>query len=505
MQGRGLMPRILLALAPTIALVNVASGLWLSATPHVLILTPDSYGYLGPSLSALSGSGFSHVYGRGFVYPLVIYGSLLAFGSLSGLIYLQAACYLATLVMLIALLWLFRTTTLVTSILSFLLTALYLAYAPLAIHTQAVMPEVFWSFLAVLSTFALIVAQRIRGGVLFVVMMAVAIYANWANVLVKPQWLLAAAFLTLVWLAVLFTSRLRWKVTLLLAMATLVVTTLALPERYLIAKYDVASSALFAPKSLFCNHADIIVRASEDDSSFWAGQPADFAGDIMTRLRATVAQGPHGWLLLGLDGDMCMYGENNPEVLVRKQFTDDVPSMRAFYLSTFLRAVATEPLAYAGKIGRQMWFAMGHSMDHFDLQIEARSEDMPQRSSHPGLDHIYPPTDGSIHGIVGRFPPVVRQLLKHGPWLPALALLIAVAAIYAASWKPLFPIVVIMGVWFGESLTVAVSHSFDINRYRWIGMPLVLAALFLSAQWASGIDPLRFRRPERVARQVDVS
>src|SRR5262245_13586184 len=496
------MLRLLLALAPTIALIGVASGVWLSATPHVLILTPDSYGYLGPSLSALSGSGFSHVYARGFVYPLVIYGSLLAFGNLSGLIYVQAACYLATLIMLIALLWLFRTSTLVTSILSFLLTAIYLAYAPLAIYTQAVMPEVFWTFLAALSTFALIVAQRLRGGVLFVVMMGVAIYVNWANVLVKPQWLLAAAFLTLVWLAVLFTSRLRWKGTLLVAMATLVITTLALPERYLIAKYDVAMSALFGPKTLFCNHADIIVRASADVSAFWAGHPTDFARDIMTQLQAAVARGPHGWPLLGFDGDTCMYGEDNPDALVRKQFADDVPSMRAFYLSTFFRAVATEPLAYVRKVGRHMWFAMAYPVRHFGMQIEARSEDMPQRSLHPGLDHIYPPTAGIIHGI---YPSKGRVLLESSLWLPAFALLIESAAIFARSWKPLFPIVVTIGVWFSESLTVAVSHTFDITRYQWIGVPVVLAAVFLSAQWASDINPLRVRQSQRVARQAGAS
>jgi hypothetical protein len=223
----------------------------------------------------------------------------------------------------------------------------------------------------------------------------------------------------------------------------------------------------------------------------------------MTRLQATVARGPQGWSLLGFDGDMCMYGENNPEVLVRKQFADDVPSIRAFYLSTFLRAVATEPLAYAGKIGQQMWFAMAHSMDHFDFQAEARSEDMPQRSSHPGLDHIYPPTAGVVRGFAPHLLPAkVRQ---SGPWLPTLALLVAVAAIFGASWKPLFPIVVTMGVWFGESLTVAASHSFDINRYRWIGVPLVLAALFLSAQWASDMNPLRARRSEPVARQEGAS
>src|SRR5262249_34072207 len=109
----------------------------------------------------------------------------------------------------------------------------------------------------------------------------------------------------------------------------------------------------------------------------------------------------------------------------------------------FFRAIATEPLAYARKIGWQMWFAMMHSMDHFDLQDEARSDGMQERSRYPDLEHIYPPTAGTIHGFVSDFPTRARQLLERGPWLPAMALLIALAAIFAASWKPFFPIVVI--------------------------------------------------------------
>src|ERR1044072_8923080 len=184
------MPRLLLALAPTIALIVLATALWLSQAPHVLILWPDSYGYLGPSLSALSGGDFTHVHGRGFVYPLVVYGSLLAFGNLSGLIYVQAACYFVTLILLIALLWVFRTGPIIAGALSFLLAVVYLGYAPLTDLIQAVMAEVVWSFLAVLSTSALIFAQRTKNGATFVVLMAVSLYASCANFLVKPQWLL---------------------------------------------------------------------------------------------------------------------------------------------------------------------------------------------------------------------------------------------------------------------------------------------------------------------------
>jgi glycosyltransferase involved in cell wall biosynthesis len=500
------MPRVLLALAPTIALIVVATALWLSQAPHVLILWPDSYGYLAPSLSALSGGDFTHVHGRGFVYPLVVYGSLLAFDNLSGLIYVQAACYFATLVLLITLLWVFRTGSIVAGALSFLLAVVYLGYAPLTDLIQAVMAEVFWSFLAVLSTAALILAQRVKSGATFVVLMAVSLYASSANFLVKPQWLFAAAFLTFVWLIVLFTAELRAKWTMLLAMAALVTSTLVVPEICLAAKYDARSSSLFAPKTLFCNHADIIVRASADDPGFWAGQPAEFAQDTMTKLQATVALGPRGWPLLGFDGDVCMYGENNPDALVRRQFSDDLPSMRAFYLSTFLRAVAAEPLAYGRKIGWQMWSVLQQPFQDADLQIEASDNHMHERSLHPELARIYPPLQGTVQGFMARYLPYrisvrIRQAIESHLWLPVLGIIFAFALVMRRnSWNPLFAIAVLTGAWFAESLTAAASHSFDAARYRWMGAPLLMGAIFMSVAWASGTLAARLRAPKLATR-----
>src|SRR5256885_10287125 len=75
------------------------------ARPQPLLISADAPGYLMPSISALSGQGFGHTYGRGFVYPLVVYGSILGSGDLSGIISIQVVLYWLMLVMLVSLIW----------------------------------------------------------------------------------------------------------------------------------------------------------------------------------------------------------------------------------------------------------------------------------------------------------------------------------------------------------------------------------------------------------------
>src|SRR5262249_39702968 len=68
------------------------------------------------------------------------------------------------------------------------------------------------------------------------------------------------------------------------------------------------------------------------------------------------------------------------------------------------------------------------------------------------------------------------------------------------SWNALFAITVLTGAWFAESLTAAASHSFDPGRYRWMGVPLLMAATFMSLAWASGTLAARLRVTERAVR-----
>lgn len=42
----------------------------------LLMVEPDSIGYLGPAVDAIERGNFSHWYGRGFVFPLFLWGVL---------------------------------------------------------------------------------------------------------------------------------------------------------------------------------------------------------------------------------------------------------------------------------------------------------------------------------------------------------------------------------------------------------------------------------------------
>ena len=56
-----------------IFLLICAAGYFRLRLPQAPLLDPDIGGYLEPALLALSGHGFQHIEGRGFVYPGFVY------------------------------------------------------------------------------------------------------------------------------------------------------------------------------------------------------------------------------------------------------------------------------------------------------------------------------------------------------------------------------------------------------------------------------------------------
>jgi hypothetical protein len=92
--------RELVHFAPTVAVVAttglvaylIARGIQLKA----LVLWPDSFGFLKPAVSALSGGPFIR-YGREFLYPAFIYAMTALQGDLLGVVYGQLILYTLTL------------------------------------------------------------------------------------------------------------------------------------------------------------------------------------------------------------------------------------------------------------------------------------------------------------------------------------------------------------------------------------------------------------------------
>jgi hypothetical protein len=462
------------------------------ARPQVLSLTIDAPGYLMPSISALSGQGFGHTYGRGFVYPLVVYGSILGSGDLSGIIRIQIALYWLMLVTLVALMWIRVNLTplnrqsisaiVAPTSMSAAVVILYLSYSPTLIAAYSLGPELLYGFLALTSSIALIwaFAQRERAGLLFVAAMCVSIFAAMANVLVKPQWIFGAAFILLVWLSVLAVSRMRLgsKVAVLLSMIAVTVAALALPERHLIEKHD-PTATLFGPKTLFCNHADIIVRAARSRPGLWADFPSDFVLPVLRNLEAVAAE-PHGWPLLGFNGDRCMYG-NTFTSLVNEFHAHDIPRIRAFYTTMFINSILTEPLLYLRKVAAQMAFASLRPYWNAGLVVDATdSVALGLISAHKEHARLFAvPMKGSIIGTMAQHLPRIDRLMVQlkarliGP-LAIIAIVAGLVCWWVAKAKglpisatPAFAIIVLTGAWLGQAFTVAASHTFDIGRYFW--------------------------------------
>ena len=57
----------------------VGAGIWMRAlAPGIPISDPDTWGYLNPGLSKISGGGFQQTHGRGIAYPIFLFGVLAA-------------------------------------------------------------------------------------------------------------------------------------------------------------------------------------------------------------------------------------------------------------------------------------------------------------------------------------------------------------------------------------------------------------------------------------------
>ena len=111
------------------------------------------------------------------------------------------------------------------------------------------------------------------------------------------------------------------------------------------------ASDLFVPKTLFCNHLNIVL-ASEAARREIASAARDHADATMARLAADFAAEPDRWPVLGFFGDACLF-----DTALDRDVTDDnrnAGSAASAYWRIFLAAVRDRPLSYAGKFLRQM-------------------------------------------------------------------------------------------------------------------------------------------------------
>src|SRR5439155_9386222 len=111
------------------------------------------------------------------------------------------------------------------------------------------------------------------------------------------------------------------------------------------------ASVVFVPKTLFCNHLNIVL-ASDAARHEIVSAAGDRADATMARLAADFTAEPGRWPVLGFFGDACLF-----DTALDRDLADDTGNAvgaAAAYWRIFLAAVRDRPLAYAGKFVRQM-------------------------------------------------------------------------------------------------------------------------------------------------------
>ena len=111
------------------------------------------------------------------------------------------------------------------------------------------------------------------------------------------------------------------------------------------------ASVVFVPKTLFCNHLNIVL-ASDAARREIVSAAGDRADATMARLAADFAAEPGRWPVLGFFGDACLYDTTLDRDVA--EGADNAAAAAAAYRRIFLAAVRDRPLAYAGKFLRQM-------------------------------------------------------------------------------------------------------------------------------------------------------
>jgi hypothetical protein len=246
------------------------------------------------------------------------------------------------------------------------------------------------------------------------------------------------------------------------------------------------ASAVFVPKTLFCNHLNIVL-ASEAARREIVSAAGDHADATMARLATDFAAEPGRWPVLGFFGDACLF-----DTALDRDVADEngnAGGAASAYWRIFLAAVRDRPLAYAGKFVRQMAYGASVAWPPYGLDpaISVSTDDVPHVSDIMAR-----------HGRAAQPIELQGRPVRIGLWsdLPAISAylfrtLSAAFVIAVLFWtmtavrrrRPGFVtrggIVIVM--WAASIATAATAHTLDVLRYLVPAVPMVGLMLSLFA------------------------
>jgi hypothetical protein len=259
------------------------------------------------------------------------------------------------------------------------------------------------------------------------------------------------------------------------------------------------ASVVFVPKTLFCNHLNIVL-ASDAARREIVSAAGDRADATMARLAADFAAEPGRWPVLGFFGDACLFDTALDRDL--GDGTGNADGAAAAYRRIFLTALRDRPLVYVGKFARQMVYGASVAWPVYGLNpaIPVSTDDVPHVSD------IMARHGRAMQPIDLQGGPVRIGLLSDLPGFSVyLFRTLSIAFIVAVLFwtvtavrrrRPEFVtragIVIVM--WAASIATAAAVHTLDVARYLVPAVPMVgiLLSLFAvelaetTASWRRG-------------------
>ena len=246
------------------------------------------------------------------------------------------------------------------------------------------------------------------------------------------------------------------------------------------------ASTVFLPKTLFCNHLNIVLAsdAARREILSAAGDPADAT---MARLAADFAAEPGRWPVLGFFGDACLF-----DTALDRDVADDegnAVGAAAAYRRIFLTAVRDRPLDYAGKFVHQMAYGASVAWPPYGLDpaIPVSTDDVPLVSEimtrHGRAAQPIDLQGGPVRiGLLSDLPGVSRHLFEALSTAFVIAVTFwTVAAARRRRSRFLTRAGIVVVMWAASIVTAAAAHTLDVWRYLVPAVPTVGLMLSLFA------------------------
>jgi hypothetical protein len=246
------------------------------------------------------------------------------------------------------------------------------------------------------------------------------------------------------------------------------------------------ASVVFVPKTLFCNHLNIVL-SSDAARRELVSAAGDRADATMARLAVDFAADPGHWPVLGFFGDACLF-----DTALDRDVAGDAGSAveaAAAYQRIFLAALRDQPLAYAAKFVRQMAYGATAAWPVYGLDpaIPVSTDDVPHVSDVMARHgRATQPID--LQGEPVRIGPLSDFPVFSARLFSALSTAFIMAILFwtvTAVWRrrPEFVtragIVIVM--WAASIATAAAVHTLDVARYLVPAVPMVGIMLSLFA------------------------